>query len=389
MNEILSMNVDELTGYKFNCSCGRVHTVDINKIMVSEGAIVQISDIASSFKSGMIFLMADNNTYRICGETVKALMVKECFNVREFIFNNALPLVPDEEAIGRLLVEIEKNTSLLIAVGSGSLNDLAKIISSKINIPYIIVATAPSMDGYASTVSPLIIEGYKKTFEAVCPYAIIADIDILKEAPVEMRQAGFGDIIGKFTALADWELSRKLNGEYYCETSVNLVKNALKKCLDNYKGIITCDSKAIKYLTEVLILSGIAMGLVGNSRPASGAEHHLAHYWEMDALSKRQKHPLHGNMVGVGTVIISSIYELIGFRDQFHIEIPKPEEIKLMLRKVGACDNPSSLGISRELFHRSIIHALEVRPRYTVLQYASQMGYLEKFADELTKRFYE
>ena len=144
-----------------------------------------------------------------------------------------------------------------------------------------------------------------------------------------------------------------------------------------------------QYIMEALVLSGIAMGLVGNSRPASGAEHHLAHYWEMDALSKGVEHPLHGNSVGVGTVIIASIYEMADIKSKYGIHVPKPQEIQQMLKSAGACDNPANLGISGQLFHRSVLHALEVRPRYTVLQYANDSGLLEKYTDKLTERFYD
>ena len=154
-------------------------------------------------------------------------------------------------------------------------------------------------------------------------------------------------------------------------------------------GIQKRDESAIQNITEALILSGIAMGLIGNSRPASGAEHHLAHYWEIDALKHGREHPLHGNSVGVATVVVSSIYEMMADRIPAACKPAKSAEIASMLRHIGANDNPKSLGISRELFYESILHAKEVRPRYTVLQLASTYGLLEKFADELTSRFYD
>src|SRR5690606_37660380 len=159
------------------------------------------------------------------------------------------------------------------------------------------------MDGYASTVSPLIVEGSKMTYEAVYPKAIIADTNILKEAPLEMIHAGFGDILGKYTSLTDWKLSKIINNEYYCQTTVNLVEKAREKCVENAERIKNRDEKIIRQLTEALIVSGIAIGFIGYSRPASGAEHHLAHYWEIAALRNNQPHPLHGNSVGAATLV--------------------------------------------------------------------------------------
>ena len=114
----------------------------------------------------------------------------------------------------------------------------------------------------------------------------------------------------------------------------------------------------------------------------------MAHFWEMDALSRGVEHPLHGNMVGVSSVVVASLYEMLEMEKTFHIQVPKPEAIQAMLREIGACDSPAALGLDKDLFHRSVLHAKEVRPRYTILQYASQKGVLEQCADILTDRFY-
>lgn len=389
MDEILNLSVSEMAGMSFDCSCGRKHSVDIRKIVIDNGVIDEVINVAADFKQGKVFLAADNNTYRVCGEKVEKLLADNGFNLKTYVFNMPHQLVPDEKALGRLLIEIDAGTSLIVAVGAGVINDLARYLSYKLNIPYIIIGTAPSMDGYASVVSPLMVDGFKVTYEAVYPYAIIGDIEILKDAPMEMLHAGFGDVLGKLTALTDWDLSRKLNGEHYCETCVKLVKNALQKCIDNVDGIVRRDNDAIKYLMEALVLSGVAIGLFGNSRPASGAEHLLAHFWEIDAIAKSKEHPLHGNSVGVGTAVVSSIYKLMEGKLPVGVKTPEPEMVRDFLKKAGACDNPADLGIDRELFKKSIIHAMEIRPRFTIFRLAAQMGLLEEYADILTGRFYK
>lgn len=275
-----------------------------------------------------------------------------------------------------------------MAVGSGTINDISRFVSYKLKIPYIIVGTAPSMDGYASTVSPLIINGFKKTYEAVYPLAILADKEVLAAAPREMLCAGFGDILGKLTALSDWQLSREKNQEYYCDNCVKMVRSAIRKCVDNAEGINNREPKAIGYLMEALILSGVVMGMVGNSRPASGSEHHLSHYWEMDAIAKNAEHPLHGNSVGVGTVIISKIYKMVASRYKINFPVPDPEEIQGLLEKAGCMDSPKQIRIDKEVFKNSVIHAKEIRPRYTVLHLAEELNILEQAADELTREYY-
>ena len=388
MNEVLGKPIHELAGLEFDCSCGKKHKVSIKNILLGSGLDEEIIRLAAYYGQKRIFLMADSNTYSVFGKRVAKRLKQEGFVFDEFVFETQGSLIPNEKALGRLLVEIQAHTQLIIAVGSGTINDLARMLSCKLEIPYFIVGTAPSMDGYASTVSPLIIEGFKKTYPAVYAESIIADTQIMKNAPMTMLHAGFGDIIGKLCCLEDWMLAHELNGEYYCETTAKIVRTAIAKCVDNLAGIKARDEAAVGSVTEGLILSGIAIGLVGTSRPASGAEHHLAHYWEMDAIANGLEHPLHGNSVGVGTVISASIYELMDDRVPAACKPPKPEYIAGLLRELGACDSPKALGISRKLFHSSILHAKEVRPRYTIFSLAESYNLLDRFADELTERFY-
>jgi glycerol-1-phosphate dehydrogenase [NAD(P)+] len=388
MNEILGKSIRALPGLEFDCSCGKKHKVSIKNIRLGSGIEEEVVSLAAYYGQKRIFLMADCNTYDVLGKRVEKRLKQEGFLFDTFVFDTKDALIPDEKAVGRLLVEIGEDTKLIIAVGSGTMNDLARMLSCKLHIPYFIVCTAPSMDGYASTVSPLIIEGFKKTYPGVYAESIIADTAVMKNAPMPMLYAGFGDIIGKLCCLEDWVLARELNGEQYCETTAKIVRSAVAKCVDNLAGIKKREETAIGSITEALILSGIAIGLVGTSRPASGAEHHLAHYWEMDAIAAGRSHPLHGNAVGVGAVISASIYELMADRVPSACKPPKPQYIAGLLRELGACDSPKALGIDRALFHKSILHAKEVRPRYTIFSLAASYNLLERFADELTERFY-
>jgi glycerol-1-phosphate dehydrogenase [NAD(P)+] len=388
MDEILHYSISDMAGKAFACSCGRTHSVDINRILIGKEAWVEAASMCESYRQGTLFLLSDQNTYEVMGSKLELLLQQNHFRYKSFCFTDKHTLIPDEQALGRILVEMGMDTTLLVAAGSGTLNDLARMISSRLGIPYVIVCTAPSMDGYASVVSPLIINGFKTTYDAVYPFGILADTDILREAPLKMIHAGFGDIIGKLTALADWKLSRQQNGEYYCETSVRLVEQALEKCIGNAASIRERDAETINSIMEALILSGVAMGLVGNSRPASGAEHHLAHYWEMDALSRGEEHALHGNMVGVGAVVAASIYQMLKEQFTFQFETPDAEVITRLLQTAGSCSSPAELGIRKELFRESLRKAMNIRPRYTVFHLIRELGLLEKYADILTERFY-
>jgi glycerol-1-phosphate dehydrogenase [NAD(P)+] len=219
------MDFEKLLNGIDNCPCGKAHKCDIEKIIIKKDAIKELKRLLSSYSN--ILLVADTNTYEICGERVKAILgdaVKD-----ELIYPGVPLLVPDENAIKALNDSVKSETDIIIAVGSGVINDLCKLISYRRSRPYCIVATAPSMDGYASSVSAVIEGNMKITYAAHSPKFIIADLDVLKNAPYEMIQAGFGDTIGKYSALNDWLLSKIVNGEYFCETVYDMVYSVLQK----------------------------------------------------------------------------------------------------------------------------------------------------------------
>jgi len=299
-----------MAGLNYTCSCGIVHKVDIQTIKIGVGVLNELPILLKAFENKRLFMIEDQNTYKVAGQKVEHLL-QENFRISKYIFPEE-HLVPNEMAIGRLLVEIPADTSLILGIGSGTINDMARFLSYKLHIPYVIVGTAPSMDGYASVVSPLIVDGVKTTFEAVYPIAIVADLEIMKAAPMPMIQAGLGDILGKYTALADWHLAKVLKQEYFCESVERLVRTAVGKCESAAERLPFRESATIERLTEALIISGLAIGMVGVSRPASGEEHHLSHCWEMMGMnSGKTTEWLHGNNVGVGVGIIAEAYQYL------------------------------------------------------------------------------
>jgi len=390
MKKITETNsISEMAGISFDCDCGRKHSVDIGKIFINnKGIAEEILKSVSQYKEKEILLVADTNTYEAYGSFVERILSDSGFKLRTFIFKTRQQLVPDEKALGLLLAEIEVKTSLVLAVGSGVINDVCKHVCYKTGKPFIIVATAPSMDGYASVVSPIILNGIKKTLPGKYPLAIIADTAVLKNAPIDMLRAGFGDIIGKLTALDDWKLSKIINNELYCETCVKLIENALDKCISNVDKFLARDEQAVSYVMEALVLSGVAIGLHGDSRPASGAEHNFAHYWDMDAISRNAEHPLHGNSVAVGTVVTAYVYEYMKPYLPDGLPNTDPQKIIGLLKRLGSCYSPKDIGISRELFIDSMYKAYKLKPRYTIFNLAEEKGMLDKITKELTEIFY-
>lgn len=388
--DILDLNIDEMPGYSFDCACGRHHSVDIEKIVAGNGITGKIADTLEPFRTGKLLVISDTNTYGVFGADVAGELERKGFLLKTFIFESpGHALIPDEHAIGRLLIELEQETSLILAVGSGVMNDLARIVAFKTGKPFAIAGTAPSMDGYASVVSPLIIDGKKNTYSGKYPYAIFADTSIMRDAPMVMIRAGYGDVLGKLTSLAEWKLSNIVNNEYYCETIAGLVRKGVDRCIESTNGLAVRDEKAIRDLIEALILTGISMGLAGVSRPASGTEHQLAHYWEVKDIEAGREHALHGNAVGAATVVTAMLYELAAGILPEGFEYPSSQRVKSLLDSVGAITSPRDLGISRELFEDSVMNAMNLRNRYSLLRFCHEKGRLSEFKDVLARRFYD
>lgn len=388
MASILDRPISQWAGMEYSCACGKSHKVDIQAIRVGSGVMQELPGILRDLGASHIFLVADNYTYEAAGRQVEQLLDQAGLAYHKRVFQTETPLVPNEYALGSVLAAMTSQDDMLLAVGSGTLNDVTKYVSARTGVPYVIVATAPSMDGYASTVAPTILDGFKTTLPAVYPAAIVADVDILKDAPMPMLTAGFGDIIGKFTSLADWRLSHQLNGEYYCPEVAGVIEAAVETCAANAQALAQREPQAIQAVTEALILSGLAMGMVGVSRPASGAEHQMAHYWEMDALRRGEEHPLHGNAVGVGTVLAASLYEMAAEYLPQGFAAPDKGQILACLQAAGSCADPKELGIRRELCLESLLHAMELRDRFTVQKLLEQKGKLSLCAQELVARYY-
>lgn len=290
--------INELLKGKFDCACGHPHTCDIAYITIKSNAIRELPELCAPYRS--ILLVADTNTYATCGDRVSTLLGEKLTD--KVIFSTQGFLIPNEEAIERIQQAVCASTDLIIGIGSGVINDLCKYVSFTKQLPYFIVATAPSMDGYTSAGAAMITGNMKTTFNAHVPTAIIGDVDILKDAPMRMIQSGFGDIIGKYSALNDWKLAHLVNGEYLCQYVYDLVLDIVKKTESLAAGLQQRDPETIKTLMEALIIVGIAMAYVGNSRPASGSEHHLSHYFEIVGILNQEDYFLHGIDVVYSTV---------------------------------------------------------------------------------------
>ena len=299
------MEIKELLTGKDFCECGMAHKCPIDHVVIGENAADFLPSLTKEYNR--ILLVADNNTYPICGEAVSTQLGKR-LAATVLLARDGI-LVPNEDAIAEIEANMPDGCDLIVGISSGVINDLCKIVSFKAGIRYFIVATAPSMDGYASKGSALILDGMKVTLNANVPKAIIADTKILADAPFEMIQAGYGDIIGKYSCLNDWTLSACVNGEYLCPFVMKATYETVENTVRLADGIKNRDVSAIGSLMEALVAVGILMAYVGNSRPASGSEHHLSHYFEIVGIERGENYLPHGIDVCFSAVETAKIRE--------------------------------------------------------------------------------
>lgn len=272
-----------------DCPCGKMHACDIRFVEIGEGVLKKLPEICAEFSH--ILLLADGNTYPLCGEEISSLLGEKLAAKQIF---GCETVVPDERAIAAIEEKMPADTDLILGIGSGVINDLCKHVSFTHGIRYAIVATAPSMDGYASVGAALILEEMKVTLNARVPYAILAESSIVSTAPLDMIRSGYGDIVGKYSCLNDWKLAALLRGEYFCKFVFDSVMDSVKAVEDKAEALLARDPEAIRILMEALVNVGVMMSYVGNSRPASGSEHHLSHYFEITGLLNGHDYYLHG-----------------------------------------------------------------------------------------------
>ncbi len=297
--------LDNINGKE--CSCKKEHVFNC-RIISGEGAIKKLPGEAKNYNAKKVYLIADKNTYAVAGETAKKLLEESGIKVFTYIFKSE-ELEPDEANVGLAIMNFPKECDLVLGVGSGVINDISKITANVSGKPYIIVATAPSMDGYASGSSSMTMEGLKISLNSKCPDSIIGDTDILCTAPIKMMQSGLGDMLAKYVSILEWRIANLITGEYYCEKIADLVRKSLKKCVDNAGGLLKKDKKAVEAVFEGLVSTGVAMNIAGVSRPASGIEHYISHVWDMRKVSFGTYADSHGIQCAMGTLIAAGLYE--------------------------------------------------------------------------------
>lgn len=294
----------------FTCKCGKVHGPKIKKAIIKSGAINEVTAAISELGGKKAFVIDDVNTHKAAGKKVISILKDAGVPYTLYTFKEDRT-EPDERAIGSIMLHYDSSCDIIVGVGSGVVNDLGKIAADVAGIPYIIVGTAPSMDGYASGTSSIIRDSLKVSVNSRCPDIVIGDLDILAQAPMRMIQSGLGDMVAKYISIVEWKISKIINDEYFCDEIADLIIAALDKCVKNASGIVSRDKEAVRAVMEGMVLSGVAANYAGVSRPVSGMEHYFSHVWDMRMVEFGRPADFHGIQCGIGTIDSIKVYEHI------------------------------------------------------------------------------
>ena len=429
---------------KLTCDCGREHYAALQFVSIRAGAVEDLSGFLKGQGFTSAYLIADEITRKLAGEKCRALLEAAGIKAKLHCLKR---MGFDEGTVGELLIHMPLDCDVCVAVGTGAINDMTRFFSHRLGRPFCTVATAAPMDGFASSIAAIQVDELKTTFEAQTPIAIVGDTDILTGAPYRMIAAGLGDLLGKYTCLCDWKLSRLINGEHYCDKVVALVEKCVDEVLASADKAKDRDPATLGGIMEGLVLAGVAMSLYGNSRPASGCEHHMSHYWEMMCEQRGQRPAPHGIQVGVGTVLVLRLVEALLARqvdfdaaraaarsydpaawereirrayggaaegviameaqakkndtaarlaridvmEQHWDELcgllralPAADEVTALLRSLGAPCTPAEIEVDEATLRDTFLYCKEVRARYTILQLLWDLGVLEELAQQVT-----
>jgi glycerol-1-phosphate dehydrogenase [NAD(P)+] len=320
------------------------------EVIIGKGTLSRVPEVIKRLNlKGPALIVAGHTSYEIAGSIVRDFLVQAGITVDTLLVDAATirDVLKIEDTIADLKPQI------LFGVGGGTKIDAAKLSSAHQDIPFISVPTTLSHDGIASPLAS--IKGFDKPYSALsqAPLAIIADTQIIAQAPWRFVISGCGDVLSKFTAVKDWRLAHLERNEYYGEYAASLALMSATLVEENAEQIQKGNPEGIRILLEALISCGVAMSIAGSSRPCSGSEHLFSHALDMVKTSNA----MHGEQCGVGAIVMANLYGANWKR------------IRDTLKKLGAPTTAVELGVKDEDIIKALELAATIRPeRYTILQ---------------------
>ncbi|HUR58168.1 MAG TPA: sn-glycerol-1-phosphate dehydrogenase [Opitutaceae bacterium] len=296
--------------------------------LVAPGALRETGRVfAEQFPGSRAVVVADRQTFALAGNAVReSLATAGVASVEPFIFDDSA-LYAEFRFVEQLEAALRHHDAIPVALGSGTVNDLAKLAAHRLGRPgYLCVATAASMDGYTAFGASITYRGAKQTFNCPAPRGVVADIDVIRQAPSPMTAAGYADLLAKVTAGADWILADALGAEAIDPRAWAIVQGGLREALADPAGARAGRESAIAPLVEGLMLGGFAMQWSKSSRPASGAEHQFSHLWDMEHHAHNGEAPSHGFKVGLATLAVTRLYERLLARPLDRLDVDRCSE---------------------------------------------------------------
>jgi glycerol-1-phosphate dehydrogenase [NAD(P)+] len=412
--------------------------------------------MAEHLDDGLWLVAADKNTWEAAGEQTAAML--EAAGQSWEHFDVPMPDGQDPICSDALIASFqaalrESGAVSGLAVGAGTINDMVKMGCHNEDQPMAVIGTAPSMNGYNSAIAAVLSDGVKTTGPCTAPRVVIADLDVMAEAPHRMIASGLGDLMSKPVSNSDWRLSARLKNTHHSPEAMAVIEHGARALEGVAEKLPDRDREATRGLVESLMLSGIAMSVAGSSSPASGGEHLISHFIDMEAYAFGKPHDFHGCQVGVGTLTTALLYEKLqaldpstididerihalpvwddyqeGLRERFGelfdavVKHAKPgyptpdelrgrltqlveqwdtvmEEVRSTLRSEKSLEDElrraeapvrfSDLGVDKDRAWRAITHSKDIRNRYTILHLAWELGVLDDWAEQAVEQLYK
>jgi glycerol-1-phosphate dehydrogenase [NAD(P)+] len=249
--------------------------------------------------------ISDATTVAVLGERVERALASR-FVVQRIVLERDVRA--DRVTIARLVAALDPRCDAVVAIGSGTLNDLCKMVALERGLPQVVFATAPSMNGYTSLSASIVVDGLKRSFRAATPVGAFFDLRVLAAAPPRLIQAGLGDSLCRSTAQADWGLAQLVLGRAYREAPFALLADDEAALVADPTALLAGDLAAMRHLVRTLVLSGFGMTICGGSFPASQGEHLISHYVE---LMGHAGTAFHGEQIAVASVVMAELQERI------------------------------------------------------------------------------
>ena len=303
--------------YTGRCACGRTHELRTKLVVCEYGALANFDKYMDDCGlGGFRTVIYDTNTYNLPTMT----------HVRadQEIVLEAKGLHSEKGMIEDMMTRLERKPDVIVVVGSGTLMDFGRYSAYKLDIPFVAIPTLVSSDGFTANICSIIIDGQKKSIPMIAPDAVICDLDIVSGAPAFLTISGVQDILSKHVSIADWKIANVVSGEYFCQRVCDMAQEALDimvKCAEDLSHGKAADFEAMAYAQ---MLSGLTMQILSHSRAASGAEHLIAHLVEMKPRGFENAQGMHGECVGVGTIICAEEYHRLARMETIEVKPYEP-----------------------------------------------------------------